>query len=520
MSKILISLLFISFISFSISSLRDLSSTNKRRRAGILMHITSLPSNYGIGTLGVEAYNFADWLVFAKQSFWQILTIGPTGFRDSPYKTFSSNAGNPYMIDLDELIKENLLKEDEVKSVFWGNDTTKVDFDNMFAQRFPILEKAFSRFKPNQDYEDFCQKNKDWLDDYALFMSVKEKFENKKWTEWPDEDIKLRKAPAIEKYTKELEQKINFHKFLQFKFFEQFNKLKNYCHQKGIKLIGDAPIYVALDSMEVWLNPDLFQLDENLVPIAVAGVPPDAFSSEGQLWGNPLYDWDKMSKDDFKWFINRLKITGELFDVIRIDHFRGLESYYRIPYGETAKNGTWIKGPDMGLVKAIHKYLPNLEFIAEDLGYITPEVHALRDGSGYPGIKILEFAFNAWGKSDYLPHNYNDNTVCYAANHDNEVLVEWEKNLLPEDRNFAEKYLGLKKNGDLRKAIIRAGMASVSNLFIAQMQDYLGLGGESRMNRPGTMDGKNWIWRAAPKQINDSLAREISHLTKLYARDY
>ena len=484
------------------------------------MHITSLPSNYGIGTFGIEAYKFADWLVLAKQSFWQMLPLGPTSYGDSPYQSSSSYAGNPYLIDLDELIKENLLKDEEVKSVFWGNDTNKVDFGNMFVQRYLILEKAFARFKPNKDYEDFCQKNKDWLDDFSLFMSIKEKFKNKIWIEWP-KDIKLREKPAIDKYTKELVQKINFHKFIQFKFFEQFNKLKNYCHQKGLKLIGDVPIYASLDSADVWSSPSMFQLDENLNPIAVAGVPPDAFTADGQLWGNPLYDWDKMSKDNFKWFINRLRVTGNLFDVIRIDHFRGLESYWSVPYGDkTARNGTWVKGPDMGLIKAIRRDLPNLEFIAEDLGYLTPEVLALRDGSGFPGMKVLEFAFNAGSKSDYLPHNYISNTVCYTGTADNQVLDQWQKDLSPADRNFVEKYLGLKNNADLRKPIIRVGMASVSYLFIAQIQDYLALGGDSRMNRPGTMDGKNWLWRVSPGQINDTVAKEICHLTKLYARDY
>jgi 4-alpha-glucanotransferase len=515
MAKNLISLLLISFILLSISAL----TTNRPRRAGILMHITSLPSNYGIGTLGSEAYKFADWLAYARQTYWQMLPLGPTGYGDSPYQSSSSYAGNPYMIDLDELINENLLKKDEVESVFWGNDTSQVDFGNMFEQRFPILEKAFSRFKPDKDYEEFCQKNKDWLDDFALFMSLKEKFKYEMWIEWP-EDIKLRKKPAVDKYTKELAQKINFHKFIQFKFFEQFNKLKNYCHHRGIKLIGDVPIYVPLDSADVWSNPSMFQLDEDLNPIAVAGVPPDAFTADGQLWGNPLYDWEKMARDNFKWFINRLRATGNLFDVIRIDHFRGLESYWSVPYGdETARNGTWVKGPDMGLIKAIHRELSNLEFIAEDLGYLTPEVLALRDGSGFPGMKVLEFAFNSGGKCEYLPHNYIANTVCYAGTHDNEVLMKWQEDISPGERTFAEKYLGVKKDGDLRMPIIRAGMASVSYLFIAQMQDYLGLGGESRMNRPGIMDGKNWLWRATPGEINNTLAEEIHHLTQLYARD-
>ena len=482
------------------------------------MHITSLPSNYGIGTLGKEAYKFADFLVKAKQKNWQMLPLGPTGYGDSPYQSTSSYAGNPYMIDLDVLIEEKLLKEDEVKKVNWGRDLSHVDFGNMWEKRFPVLEKAYKRFKPNKEYEAFCKKNKDWLDDFSLFMSVKEKFKNGQWTEWP-QDIKLRQKAAMDKYTKELADKINFHKFIQFKFYEQFDKLKDYCHNKGLKLIGDVPIYVPLDSSDVWANPSIFQLDKKLTPLAVAGVPPDAFTADGQLWGNPLYDWNKMAKDNYKWFINRLRATGNLFDVIRIDHFRGLESYWSVPYGDkTARNGKWVKGPDMGLIKAIHRDLPNLEFIAEDLGYLTPEVLALREGSGFPGMKVLEFAFDTREKSDYLPHTYVTNTVCYAGTHDNEVLMKWQQDIPPEDRDLAERYLGLAKGADLRMPILRAGMASVSYLFVAQLQDYLGLDGSSRMNRPGIMDGKNWLWRATSEQINDKLANEIAYLTKLYAR--
>ena len=349
-------------------------------------------------------------------------------------------------------------------------------------------------------------------------MSVKEKFGFGQWTEWPD-DIKLRKPAAIEKYKKELADKINFHKFIQFKFYEQFDKLKDYCHKKGLKLIGDVPIYVPLDSSDVWASPEIFQLDSKLTPLAVAGVPPDAFTADGQLWGNPLYDWEKMGKDNYKWFINRLRATGKLFDVIRIDHFRGLESYWSVPYGDkTAKNGHWVKGPDMGLIKAIHKSLPNLEFIAEDLGYLTPEVLALREGSGFPGMKILEFAFDAREKSDYLPHTYLPNTVCYAGTHDNEVLVQWQKDISQEERWFCERYFGLPGGTDLRLPILRGGLASVAYLFIAQMQDYIGLGGESRMNIMGISGGRNFKWRATKEQINDKLAEDIAHLTQLYGR--
>ena len=503
----------------SSKELRGLVDMKKRERsAGILMHITSLPSKYGIGTLGEEAYKFVDFLVKAKQKNWQMLPLGPTGYGDSPYQSSSSYAGNPYMIDLDILLKEKLLKEKEVTSVFWGNDPKKVDFGNMFEKRFIVLEKAYGRFKTNKKYEKFIKDNKDWLDDYALYMAIKQKFKYVQWTEWP-EDIKLRKPAAIKKYIHQLSDQIDFHKFIQFKFYEQFDKLKNYCHSKGIKLIGDVPIYVPLDSSDVWANPSIFQLNDKLEPLAVAGVPPDGFTADGQLWGNPLYDWDKMAKDDYKWFINRLRATGKLFDVIRIDHFRGLESYWSVPYGDkTAKNGKWVKGPGFGLINAIHKYLSDLEFIAEDLGYLTKEVLELRNGSGFPGMKILEFAFDVREESDYLPHTYTENSVCYPGTHDNEVLVQWQNDIPKEDRSYAERYLSLPQGSDLRLPILRAGLSSVSYLFVAQLQDYLGLGGESRMNRPGIMDGKNWLWRATSDQINDNLANEIAYLTQLFAR--
>ena len=482
------------------------------------MHITSLPSNYGVGTLGKAAFDFVDFLSKAKQKYWQTLPVGPTGYGDSPYSSTSSYAGNPYMIDLDILISEKLLLEEEVKTVFWGEDPTKVDYGIQYNSKYPILEKAFNRFKPDSAYDKFLEENDYWLNDYAMYMSLREHFGHRDWLNWP-EDIKLRKPEAMTKYQKELEYKINFIKFIQFKFYEQFDKLKAYCKEKGIKLIGDVPIYVPVDSSDVWANPKVFQLDENLNPLFVSGCPPDFSSPDGQLWGNPCYDWDYMAKDDFKWYINRLKHTGKLFDVIRIDHFRGLESYWAVPYGEpTARNGKWVKGPDTAFMEAIHKYLPDIDFILEDLGYLTEETIALRDGSGFPGMKILEYAFNAHEKSIYLPYFYTENTVTYPGTHDNEVLSKWQTDISQEDRWFCERYFGLPGGTDLRYPILRAGMASVSYLFVAQLQDYIGLGGESRMNVPGTNDGRNWRWRALPEQINDQLAGDIAYLTLLYGR--
>ena len=521
MSKPKLTIFLITFI--LILKIVNLKPENriKQRGAGILMHITSLPSNYGIGTLGKEAFRFVDFLFKSKQKYWQILPIGPTGIGDNPNNPYSltcSYAGNTYMIDLDILISEKLLKEEEVKNEFWGEDLTKVDYNIQYNKRLPILEKAFNRFKPNSAYNEFIKENQFWLDDYALYISLKEKFENKIWLFWP-EDIKLRRQDAQKRYKKECENKINLIKFIQFKFYEQFNKLRKYTTEKNIKLIGDVPIYVPLDSSDIWTNPKNFQLDSNLNPLQVSGYPPDFFSPDGQLWSNPCYDWDFMAKDDYKWYINRLKYNSKFYDIIRIDHFRGLESYWSIPYGEkTGKNGKWVKGPGMDLINLIKKNLPYIDFIAEDLGFLTKEVLELKDKSGFPGMKILQYAFNAKEKSIYLPYFYDVNTVCYTGTHDNEVLVKWQNELSFEDRKFCEKYCGLNSGADLRYPVIREGMKSVSFLFIVQFQDYLGLGGESRMNVMGIDNGKNWRWRTKPEEINDNLAGEIAHLTKLYGR--
>ena len=520
MSKTKIIFILTSLISI-ISCITEFKKKNKERGAGILMHITSLPSNYGIGTLGKEAFRFVDFLVKAKQKYWQMLPITPTSWEDNPNNPYSpscSYAGNPNLIDLDILISEKLLKEEEVKNKFWGEDVTMIDFDIQNNTKLPLLEKAFNRFKPNIAYEIFIKENKDWLDDYALYMSLREKFNYLIWLDWPI-DIKLRETEAMNRYKKELEYKINLIKFIQFKFYEQLNKLKKYCNEKNIKLIGDVPITVSLDSCDVWTNPKVFQLDKNLYPTIVSGYPPDFTSPNGQVWGNPCYDWDYMAKDDFKWYIDRLKYTGKFFDVIRIDHFRGLESFWGIPYGETtARNGKWFKGPNMALIDAMHKYLPNIDFIVEDLGFLTEEVIELKDKSGFPGMKILQYAFNPNEKSYYLPCFYEANSVVYPGTHDNQVLVKWQTDIPQEHRWFCERYFGLPGGADLRYPILRGGMASVAYLFIAQMQDYIGLGEESRMNDPNINGGKNWKWRATKEQINDKLAEDIAHLTQLYGR--
>lgn len=523
MKRLIISLTFFTIVfsaNFLGRRLETAQFKERERGAGILMHITSLPSKYGIGTLGNEAFKFVDFLVRAKQKNWQMLPLGPTSYGDSPYQSTSSYAGNPYMIDLELLIDDGLLKEKDLEGIEFSTEPQFVDFGKLWENRFVVLKKAFENFNSeNPKFKAFCSSSKHWLDDYALFMALKEYFNYKSWIEWPKE-YKLRNQEALNKIRPQLEDTINFHKFLQFKFDEQFQALRKYCKSKKIKIIGDVPIYVPLDSSDVWSAPEIFQLDKDANPLRVAGVPPDAFTADGQLWGNPLYDWEKMAKNDYEWFINRLRATGEKFDVIRIDHFRGLESYWSVPAKDkTAKNGKWVKGPDMGLIRAIHTKLPNIEFIAEDLGYLTPEVLALREGSGFPGMKVLEFAFDPREKSDYLPHTYTRNSVCYAGTHDNQVLQQWQKEIPAEDRQYAEEYLGQPISADLRMPILRAGMSSVSYLFVAQLQDYLNLGGSSRMNRPGITDGKNWRWRVTSDELTNDLAETIAKLTTLYSRD-
>lgn len=496
---------------------RSLKTQERTRKAGILMHITSLPSKYGIGTLGQEAFKFVDFLVKAKQTVWQLLPIHPTGYGDSPYQAFSTFAGNPYMIDLDALISEGLLTKQEVNAVSWGADPSVVDYGILYKERMELLRKAHKRFQPGRDYIDFVTFN-DWITDYVTFMTCKDLYNNSHWTTWP-EHIRKKGRAAVNDFLSEHSLEVKFHYFLQYKFFEQFNKLRDYAHEKGIQLLGDVPIYVPYDSVDTWANPTLFQFDQSGKPLAVAGVPPDAFTADGQLWGNPLYNWPVHKSTHFEWWIKRLSFLGGLFDIIRIDHFRGLESYWKVPAGDTtARNGEWVKGPGMDFINAVKEKLPNIQFIAEDLGYLTPEVLALREGSAFPGMKILQFAFDPREPSDYLPHTYDKNSVCYTGTHDNDTLMSWQKALSDEDRAFAEKYLGLEKGADLRWPLLRAGMSSTSNLFIAPLQDYLGLGGEARMNRPGIMDGKNWIWRSTPGQIPEDLAEKIADLTVLYNR--
>ena len=489
------------------------------RSSGILMPLSSLPSPYGIGTMGKAAFQFVDFLASAGQKSWQLLPLGPTSFGDSPYQSFSSFAGNPYFVDLDLLIKDKLLKASEVKNRDWGDREDRVDYGKIYENRFAVLRLAYERGAERYEEEiaAFRQENGWWLENYALFMAIKASQGMKAWSEWPEE-LRLREDAALEKARKELRQDVEFYIFVQFLFYRQWEALRDYAHDKGIRFIGDIPIYVALDSADVWSEPHFFQLDEKNIPKEVAGVPPDAFTEDGQLWGNPLYDYDAMKKDGYGWWIRRIDGAKKLYDVIRIDHFRGFESYWAVPYGdETAKNGHWKPGPGMGLVGVLTSWFRDLSFIAEDLGYSTPEVRKLLADSGLPGMKILEFAFDAHGDSAYLPHNCEENSSCYIGTHDNETVQGWLKWADKPSLRFAERYMHITPDEGWNWGMIRSGMATPSRLFMVQMQDLLELGADARMNSPGTSVG-NWQWRMLPGAADKTLAKKLKLYTTTYRR--
>lgn len=487
------------------------------RKSGILLHISSLPSEYGIGTMGKEAYKFVDFLKAAKQSCWQILPIGPTSYGDSPYQSFSTNAGNPYFIDLDILCEEGLLKKTDYSKLKWGKDSKYVDYEIIYNNRFKVLKKAFNRFKKGDltEFNEFLQKNEKWISNYALFMSIKDANNGKSWLEW-DEGLRKRDSHSLWEFKSEHEDDVMFWEFLQFKFFEQWDKLKEYANENGISIIGDIPIYVALDSADVWVYPDLFELDEDLMPTAVAGCPPDAFSPTGQLWGNPLYSWERHKKFGYNWWIDRIQAATTLYDIVRIDHFRGFEGYYSIPYGDkTAENGEWLKGPGMDLFNAVKEALGELPIIAEDLGFLTEDVHKMLKESGFPGMKVLEFAFDPREESNYLPYTYTSNSVVYVGTHDNNTILGWIEELDKDTLDFCKKYLDTED--DILWKLIKAAMASVSDTAIIQMQDYLELGSEGRMNTPSILGG-NWQWRMGKRNATKKLAAKIADITRTYGR--
>lgn len=488
------------------------------RSSGVLMHITSLPGPYGIGTLGQQAYDFVDFLHDAGQTYWQILPLTPTGYGDSPYQSCSAFAGNHYLIDLVQLAEEGLLEYSELDSIDWGAQTDRVDYGLLYQNRLNVLRKAYSRFNDHEDCARFCALNNDWLPDFALYMALKDKYGGAPWYQW-DDPIKFRNTEALESAVTELEADIRFYSFVQYLFSKQWNALREYAQTKKIKIIGDVPIYVPYDSVETWADPEYFQFDENMTPTAVAGCPPDAFTEDGQLWGNPLYRWDLMRKDGYRWWIRRLNATAKLYDVVRLDHFRGFEAYWSVPFGDTtARNGKWIKGPGMDFMNVVKEKLPQIHFIAEDLGFLTQEVLDLRDQSGFPGMKVLEFAFDSRESSDYLPHTYPRNSVCYTGTHDNMTMRQWFETASPDAVAYATEYMGLSEQEGMVWGVIRTAHASVSDLCVIQMQDLLNLGEEARMNFPGTLTGANWTWRAKDGFTKGDLAQRFYNMTRLYGR--
>ena len=488
------------------------------RSSGILMHISSLPSPYGIGTMGREARKFVDFLVKAGQSYWQVLPLGPTSYGDSPYQSFSAFAGNPYFIDLDTLVKEKLLTRQECESCQWGRKAQKVDYGLLYENRYPLFWKAFGRFEKKlpKDYEAFRQEQP-WLSDYALFMALKDKNGGVEWTKW-EPAVKRREKRAMERARAELHREIRFYEMLQYLFYKQWNALKAYANGRGIQIIGDTPIYVSADSADVWANPGQFYLDEELLPIEVAGCPPDAFSEDGQLWGNPLFRWDEMREDGFAWWVRRVEHMARLFDVVRIDHFRGFDSYYAIPYGDaTARNGRWREGPGMELFSAIRERLGEVNIIVEDLGYLTDSVKRLVEDSGFPGMKLIQFAFDSREDGDYLPHNYKNHCVVYTGTHDNDTILGWMKTAPKDSVKFAKEYLRLTKEEGYNWGMMKGAWASVGDLVIVTMQDVLGLGSEARMNTPSTL-GANWQWRMKKDAAGGALAGKIRKNMQLYGR--
>lgn len=489
------------------------------RSSGVLMHLSSLPSPYGIGTMGKQAKQFVDFLEKAGQTYWQMLPICPTSYGDSPYQSPSGFAGNPYFIDLDILCTKKLLKKSECKSYQWNEKDDTVDYALLYENRYDLLRKAKVRFFENvpQEYGQFCEKEADWLDDFALFMALKEAHNGAQWSEW-ERPLKFREAEAIAKAKDTYADEIDFWKMIQYLFFEQWCELKNYANERGIRIIGDVPIYVAGDSVDVWTNPSQFYLDENLEPIDVAGCPPDAFSADGQLWGNPLFRWDVMREDGYSWWTMRLRKMSTLYDVIRIDHFRGFDSYYAIPGKDTtARNGVWRNGPGMELFRAVEEKLGKLDIIVEDLGFLTPSVLQLVADSGYPGMKVVQFAFDSRDDSDYMPHNYDKHCVVYTGTHDNDTILGWMKQAPKNSVKKAKEYLRMTKEEGYNWGMMCGAWMSSANLAVVTMQDLIGLGSSARMNVPSTLGG-NWTWRALPGQINAPLANKLHHKTELYGR--
>lgn len=497
------------------------------RASGILLPIFSLPGKYGIGCFSKEAYDFVDFLADAKQKYWQILPVGPTSYGDSPYQSFSTFAGNPYFIDLEKLIAEGLLTREECDKTDFGKRDDDIDYGLMYISRFKILRKAFTNasIEKNADFQKFLKENDFWIRDYSLFMAIKDANGGKSFYQW-EEGLRRHEDKALEKFAAKHGQEILFYQWLQYEFYTQWYALKDYANKKKVQIIGDIPIYVAEDSSDVWAHPELFQMDEEGNPVAVAGCPPDGFSSTGQLWGNPLYLWEYHKKTNFAWWIQRIKKCNELYDMIRIDHFRGFDQYYSIPAGsENAVHGSWQDGPGLALFTAIKDALGELNIIAEDLGFITDTVRQLVKDTGFPNMKVLEFAFDARDQkdsedtNDYLPFNYDKNCVVYTGTHDNETLRGWLGNITPAEFRQVQNYVDdrTKDLGELTDKLVRQAQASTANICIIPMQDYLKLDNHARINTPSTT-GKNWKWRLQSKQLDEMVLRKIRNLTRIYGR--
>ena len=484
------------------------------------MPISSLPSPYGIGTLGAEAEKFAGFLAAGGQSCWQLLPVGPTSYGDSPYQSFSSFAGNPYLIDLDLLAGDGLLEPAEYQALDWGSDPERVDYGLLYAARYPVLRIACGRLlaRNQPGFAAFCEEQASWLEDYALFMALKENNGGLSWLEWPEE-LRLRQPGALARARAELAEEVDFWKAVQYLFFGQWRAFKGHANSLGISIIGDLPIYVALDSADVWANPEQFQLDENGLPTEVAGCPPDGFSADGQLWGNPLFRWEEMKRDGYAWWLRRIAFQFQLYDTLRIDHFRGFDEYFAVPYGDgNAQNGRWRPGPGIHFFQAVNRALGRKDIIAEDLGFLTPSVKKLLKDSGFPGMKVLELAFDSRDPdSGYLPYGYPAHCVVYTGTHDNDTIQGWMASAPKEDVSYAKAYLRLSKQEGYHWGMMRSAWASAADLAVMQFQDLLGLGSGARINTPSTLGG-NWQWRTLPGTFDEKLARRLYRETRVYQR--
>ncbi len=490
------------------------------RTCGILLPVSSLPSEYGIGCFDEEAYAFVDMLKAAGQKYWQVLPFGHTSYGDSPYQSFSTFAGNPYFVSLKEFIEKGYLTVEECQQAQMVGHPEYVDYGRVYEGRYPLLKKAHqcSHIADDPEYQRFVADNSEWLLDYALFMAVKDANDGKSFIEWAD-DIKLRQPEAMARYKEEYKKEIEFYCFIQYEFFKQWGALKAYANKNGIEIIGDIPIYVAYDSADVWTHPELFYLDEGLNPVKVAGCPPDAFSEDGQLWGNPLYKWDYHKETGYKWWKDRIAACNRLYDMVRIDHFRGFDEYYTIPFGDdTARNGQWAKGPGIDLFNELNKEFGEMNIIAEDLGFLTDTVRQLLKDTAYPGMKVLQFGCYAGSESEYLPYNYTENCVVYTGTHDNDTVLGWYGELSEEDKEFTRDFLMCDKEWQINYAMIGAAMASVAKHCIIPAQDYLDLGTHARINMPSTV-GNNWKWRMKKDAFNEELVQKIAKMAKLYGRE-